>query len=88
MMVTQTFIINNKNGLHARPAGELAKIASSCRSDIILKIGEKKINPKSILNIMAAAIRFGTEIELECTGETETEDLKRLGEAIEQGLGE
>ncbi len=87
-MVTQTFIINNKNGLHARPAGELAKIAGSCRSDITLKIGEKKINPKSILNIMAAAIRFGTEIELECTGETETEDLKRLAEAIEQGLGE
>ncbi|WOO38371.1 HPr family phosphocarrier protein [Anaerocolumna sp. AGMB13020] len=87
-MVTQTFIINNKNGLHARPAGELAKIASTCRSDITLKIGEKKINPKSILNIMAAAIRFGTEIELACNGETETEDLKRLGEAIEQGLGE
>lgn len=87
-MVSQIFTITNKNGLHARPAGELAKIASTCSSDIILKVGEKRINPKSILNIMAAAIRCGTEIVIECTGESEEEDLKKLCEAMEQGLGE
>lgn len=87
-MVSQTFIITNQNGLHARPAGELAKIASTCSSDIILRAGERRVNPKSILNIMAAAIRCGTEIEIECTGESEEEDLKKLCEAIEQGLGE
>lgn len=87
-MVSQTFIITNQNGLHARPAGELAKIASTCRSDIILRVGERSVNPKSILNIMAAAIRCGTEIEIECTGESEEVDLKKLCEAIEQGLGE
>ncbi|SHO51795.1 HPr family phosphocarrier protein [Anaerocolumna xylanovorans] len=87
-MVSQTFIITNQNGLHARPAGELAKIASTCSSDIMLRVGEKRVNPKSILNIMAAAIRCGTEIEIECTGASEEEDLKKLCEAIEQGLGE
>lgn len=87
-MVSQTFIITNQSGLHARPAGELAKIASTCSSDIILRVGEKRVNPKSILNIMAAAIRCGTEIEIECTGESEEEDLKKLCAAIEQGLGE
>lgn len=87
-MVSHTLIITNQNGLHARPAGELAKIASTCCSDIILRVGERRVNPKSILNIMAAAIRCGTEIEVECTGESEEEDLKKLCKAIEQGLGE
>lgn len=87
-MVKQTLIIKNPNGLHARPAGELAKAASACRSDVILKVGERSLNPKSILNIMAAAIRCGTQVEIECTGETETEDLEYLLNAIEQGLGE
>lgn len=87
-MVSKIFTITNQNGLHARPAGELAKIASTCSSDIIMKVGERKINPKSILNIMAAAIRCGTEIEIECSGESEEEDLNKICTAIEQGLGE
>ena len=50
--------------------------------------GEKRIQVKSILNIMAAAIKCGTEVELQCTGETEEEDLKTLVTLIESGLGE
>jgi len=87
-MVSQNITLTNKSGLHARPASELAKIASKCKSDVIIKVGEKQINPKSVLNLMAAGIRCGTEIKVECTGETEEEDLKTLIEAIESGLGE
>lgn len=87
-MVRQTLIIKNPHGLHARPAGELAKIATSCDSDITILVGEKRINPKSILNIMAAGIKCGTQIEIECSGETEAKDLDYLLNAIEQGLGE
>ena len=55
---------------------------------MIIKYGEKTIQAKSILNIMAAAIKSGSEIEVQCTGETEEADLKTLGELIESGLGE
>ena len=37
---------------------------------------------------MAAAIKCGTEIELCCDGESEQEDLKKLVQLIESGLGE
>lgn len=87
-MVSQNITVTNKSGLHARPASELSKIATRCESDVIIRIGEKSINPKSILNIMSAAIRCGTEIIVECTGATEEADLKALIEAIEGGLGE
>ena len=74
-MVSQKITIKNPSGLHARPAS-------------IIVYGEKRIQVKSILNIMAAAIKCGTEVELQCTGETEEEDLKTLVTLIESGLGE
>lgn len=87
-MVSKKVVVKNKSGLHARPASELAKVAMKCNSDVVIKVGERKINPKSILNLMAAAIKCGTEITVECMGETEKEDLGAIVSSIESGLGE
>lgn len=50
--------------------------------------GEKRLQAKSVLNLMSAAIKCGTEITVECDGEDEAEALKTVVEAIESGLGE
>ena len=39
--------INSKNGIHARPAGELVKLALNYESDIIFKVGKKEANIKN-----------------------------------------
>lgn len=87
-MVSEKVTIINASGVHARPASELAKVATKCNSDVFIHVGERKINPKSVLNLMAAAIRCGTEITVECSGETEEEDLRSIVAAINSGLGE
>lgn len=87
-MVSQKTTVINKSGLHLRPAADLSKLASSMTSDITIVAGDKKVNPKSVLILMSAAITQGTEIEIICEGENEEEDLRRLVEAIESGLGE
>lgn len=87
-MVSQKLVIKNESGLHARPAGILAQAATKCKSNVKIIVGDKTVQVKSILNLMAAAIKCGTEIELQCEGETEEEDLKTLVELIESGLGE
>lgn len=87
-MVSQKVTVINESGIHARPAGILAKAASKCQSDVLLLVGEKKVQVKSILNLMAAGIKCGTEVEIQCDGETEAEDLKTLVDLIESGLGE
>lgn len=43
---------------------------------------------KSVLNVMAAGIKCGTEITVACDGPDEEEALKTITEAIESGLGE
>ena len=74
-MVSKKLTVKNESGLHARPAGILAQAAMKCNSDVWILIGDKKVQVKSILNLMAAGIKCGTEIELQCEGESEAEDL-------------
>lgn len=87
-MVSEKVTVVNKSGIHARPASELAKVAMKCRSDVYLVTGDRKVNPKSVLNLMAAMIRCGTEVEVQCEGATENEDLRTIVDFIASGLGE
>lgn len=87
-MVEKTLTIKNEAGLHMRPAGEFAKLATKCTSDVKILHKDKTINAKSVLNIMAAGIKFGEEITIQCDGASEADDLQVLVEAVERGLGE
>lgn len=87
-MISKKVTVVNPSGVHARPAGVLAKEAGKCSSKVTILVNDKVVQAKSILNIMAAGIKCGTEIELCCEGEHEEEDIGRLTELIESGLGE
>ncbi|MDO5411558.1 MAG: HPr family phosphocarrier protein [Lachnospiraceae bacterium] len=87
-MVSKSVTVKNPSGIHARPAGELAKIAKACTSEVFLIKGEKKVKAKSVMSILTAAISNGTEITVECEGPDEEKDLETIVNAIESGLGE
>ena len=52
-MVQKTFTITNKMGLHMRPANTFVTEMSKFSSDVDIVFGGKRINGKSIMNIMA-----------------------------------
>lgn len=87
-MINKNLTVVNPSGLHLRPAGVLSQTAMKFKSDITIVSGEKKIVAKSVLNVMAAGIKCGTEITLICDGEDEEEAMKTVSQAIESGLGE
>lgn len=87
-VVCETITVQNKSGLHLRPASELSKIAARCTSEIKIIAGTKEVNPKSVLILMSAGITCGTTVEVQCEGENEKEDLKTIIDAIASGLGE
>ena len=87
-MISKTLTVVNPSGLHLRPAGVLSQTAMKFKSDIPIECGEKKIVAKSVLNVMAAGIKCGTEITLICDGEDEQAAMDTLSQAIESGLGE
>lgn len=87
-MITQKITIKNKLGLHARPASNFVKMAQSFKSKIEILKGEKRLNAKSMIGILAAGAKCGTEIELAIDGEDEQEAMRQLTEFIDAGLGE
>lgn len=87
-MREETFDIINPTGLHMRPAAVLAKQAASYSCEVFLVYQGKKMDAKSVLNIMAANIRAGSQITLICDGADEDAAAEELGRQIREGLGE
>ena len=87
-MVRKKVVIKNPTGLHLRPAGILCKEAMQFKSLIVFNFRGGTANAKSVLSVLGACIKSGTEIELVCEGEDEEIALKTLVDAIESGLGE
>lgn len=82
-MVEQSILIDNKTGLHARPASNLVKAAKQFNSKIRIIKDDKSYEAKSMLAILSAGIVKGTKIRLVCEGEDEVDALKNLTELIE-----
>ena len=87
-MMEKMFIINNRHGLHARPAAQLVKIASRYKCDIRLSKEEIEINAKSIMGVMMLAAEVGSEITVRAEGEDEEQAIEALGDLIENSFGE
>jgi len=86
--IEKKVLIQNKLGLHARPAALFVKTANQFDSDIdVIKDGEK-VNGKSIMGIMTLAIGCGTEITIVATGTDCQAAMSALEELIQGNFGE
>ena len=87
-MVSAKTTIINPQGMHMRPAQLFVSTMSPFQCDVTIVFGAKTINAKSIMNVMAACMKQGSEIEIRCDGPQETEALQAALELIQSGLGE
>lgn len=82
------FVIQNKLGLHARPAAVLVQTANRFKADVEVIKGRQKVNGKSIMGIMTLAAGVGTPITIRITGEDAELALAELSYLIENNFGE
>jgi len=87
-MITQSFTILNRLGIHARPAAMFAKEASRYGCDIRVEKDGLDVNGKSIMGIMMLAAAQGNVIRIRAEGEAEQEAILALGELIHSKFGE
>ena len=85
-MVSKDTVVVDKMGLHMRPANNFITAMTKYKSDITILFGDKKINGKSIMNIMAACIKGGRPSTIVCEGEDEQAVLDEAVKLIESGL--
>jgi len=81
-MTSFTAKIIDPVGLHARPASVLSKEASKFVSDIKLKCGDKEANLKSIMNVMALAVKTNSEVIIEANGADEKDAIAAIEQAM------
>ncbi len=82
--------IENKLGLHARPAMMLVTTASRFQSVITVKRADQSetLDGKSIMHMMMLAATPGTEIELNATGEDADDAIAALTALIKTKFNE
>ena len=80
--------IINKNGLHARPAAEIVKVASRFKSDITMVREDLEVNGKSIMGVMMLAAEYGSTLLVRATGPDADEAVQAIAELVERKFGE
>jgi phosphocarrier protein len=87
-MIKKIFKIQNKYGLHARPAALFVKTTGKFKSDINVSKDGVVANGKSIMGLMTLVAETGSEIEITIDGEDEQEAMKAIQELIESKFNE
>ncbi len=87
-MVSQALTVINKAGFHMRPAGLFVDKMTQFQSDVTIRYNGREINGKSIMNVMAACMKQGAEIEICCSGPDEEEMLRAAVRLISSGMSE
>ena len=87
-MIERTVTIVNKNGLHARPAAEIVKVAARYRSEITIVRDELEVNGKSIMGVMMLAAECGADITLRADGPDAEEAVGAIAGLIANRFGE
>lgn len=87
-MVSKTLSIQNKIGLHARPASLLAMTAKDFESTVTLQKGEKSSVVSGAISVMRLQCKFGDEVTVICDGPDEQACLDAVEQLILSKFGE
>jgi len=87
-MISKTFMIQNKFGLHARPSASFVQTASRYQSDIRVEKDGQVADGKSILDLMTLAAGYGTFITVKANGEDAQKAVAALETLIDGRFGE
>jgi phosphocarrier protein HPr len=80
--------IENRNGLHARPAAEIVKAASKFRSEVTISRDDMEVNGKSIMGVMMLAAEYGTTLMVRANGEDAEQAVDALAALVASRFGE
>ena len=81
-------IIQNRLGLHARPASMFVRVANKHRADIWVQKDGQRVNGKSILGLMTLAAGQGSGIVIPAQGVDAEKAVQELGKLVQRRFDE
>jgi len=84
----RTVVVTNPQGLHARPADLLAKLAQQYVARIEIIRGSERNDAKSIFSVLTLGAEEGTELQFEAFGPDAVAALDAIAELFAGNFGE
>jgi phosphocarrier protein len=81
-------VIQNRNGLHARPAAMFVKISSRYRAEVWVEKDGERVNGKSIMGLMMLAAGKGSKLQVLAEGSDADKVVAELSNLVETRFGE
>lgn len=81
-----SYIIQDDEGIHARPAGDLVKLAKQFTSSVQIGKDGKNVDCKKIFGIMGLGVKKGNEVTFTIEGEDEAEACKAISSFMIENL--
>jgi len=85
-MISNNYIITSPEGIHARPATTLIRLAKKYKSTVSLKKDEKLVLLNSMLNILTIGAKGGDTITIIIEGEDEADAAQAIHNFFEEEL--
>lgn len=80
------YIITDSMGIHARPAGMLAKEAKKYGSKVFIRKDEKRVEATKLMAIMGLGVKCGQKIVVEISGSDEDASYAGMKKFFEENL--
>lgn len=84
----EDLLLTNEIGLHARPAALLARTVTELDAQVTISFGDKQVDARSVLGLMALGARGGDTIRLTATGPAAAEALTRIRDLAARNFDE
>jgi len=85
-MKTFTYVIQDKEGIHARPAGIVVAEAKKYASTVTMENKGKSADLKRIFGVMALCVKHGEEVVIKVEGADEEACAAALEQAFKDNL--
>jgi len=66
--VVKELVVQNKMGIHARPAAMIVRITNKFKAEVLVEKDEEQVNGKSIMGLMMLAAGRGAKVRFIATG--------------------
>lgn len=87
-VVSETIVIINPTGLHARPSAVLSSLAKRFDARVELQKGDQRANARSVVGIMGLEVGKGDKVQLVARGPQAQQALEVIVPQLRDGLGE
>ena len=85
-MKSFNYVVKDALGIHARPAGLLAKEAKNFQSKILLKKDDKEVDVSRLMDIMALVVKCGNQLTVTADGPDEDAAIEAFKKFFEEQL--